>query len=1507
MPFQPISDTSFGGVEQQMPSSADMAVASPSPIPDKFLKFNNGNSTSPRDILAQYTPSPQAAPPDSVKLENGKMFDASSQPKNFQPIPGTNFQPIDTSDSTPKNFQPVAPADTSGPSNPASWLVDQFKSAGQTVNEQEWATKGQTNHEQALGLLAGAVQQTPTIAAWFAQIASTGFKSLAQTLNPLQSINPLVGIDSGLDYQKIAKEHQAIADTVNNIWNKAGGSTVDAIANENPTAQATGSLLGAIPKFIHNAIQDSASYFKAENPQALADVGTTFILGAMGGLEKVQTLEKINTNTGLTSEQMSVLHEHGMQAVFDRIDNQPELRSQLSLDLGDETASQEGGNKFGVDPKTLETDESGVQYDPKLSADVAGEEAKGVESKTPDLVDQAQVEEINVKGVPEDPTINNLPETKSNSFFNDDAMEQANRDQVDPANDDTRSQTRVDMTPIDYGRYTSQRELGFNSESATKRESIEKGIANGGLSETPQLTVDKVGDKWMVVDHDGRHRSDVLLKQGAADMPVRIIDDSNNQSFLKENPKELTSQDGGILKNPAFKEEGNSTVRQINKGTFGQSGSVRLFGLTDTPKEAIDFDRAKKVVGRTDEDVPTWTSKNKPPTQDMRARLGLGTGSWRTLNELMKNLDVPGHAIKVAAYLDDTMHLLKEDLERYILTEIHPHASAFLNYYKANTEIGFLRMYKTLKVDAPIALWFERNRDEWFNGTDYAPTIAQMKDKGMSAGSALAWDHLYKGFDAAWPKLVDFAKLKGIDLPPRIPGYLPHFTQGAWKVKLFSQSGAGSPRYIATIGTNSAKEAARLKGLADKLIDPKDPDQANWQTRIDPPKREGDMATMINGIFGVQEMMDRKGKMNALLQKLYEQASIGTLNSAMERQKTPQILHNLERISMSKDGQVSGFQLAPKEAWQSIKRLNQLMEAIPTMSMRAHFIRDTLLPLEEKGYFKNMPNLLTFTQEITKQFLHISDVSSSHIDNFFMDQFAHHGMDPNIPINAMRQFYSGASKFFLFDNIGYWSQQVLQKLVNGGAIFSAAANLSEAGYKNFSLTKAIAEDLAYSSRLIKLGSGESLHSYMQMTGHATPSFVENMDQGPKMLQDPIAKGAERYTRQGGARLGYTLFRQVLDEKQSLNAAGKLTDQINANYDSELGKGYGLSKEGQIMKPLTMFVQFTAHQFQFFKNQMQTMANATRAGNPRAMMYASGGLVYTMASMVALGGLGGIVGSQTYDNLIWALNNLFGLELPSTKKIARNAGDFFRTQNFGGQYANLLAKFAEFGIPSTLSGYDVSSSLRGPSIAVPEAAMAFIQSVVGYGALTARWLASQVGGIPITKKELGEANKTSPRPIRGFLEHAIRGNVYDSIAKGVLGGQGEMAPAYSDITLPGNYKRSPGDIILDYLGAHSVPEAANNTTLSLQKQTQGLLELQATRIVTDLSEDPTGPRSDELKKKLQQLALRGGADATAVVSAITKYQMNKQMTQDQRTEVGLDSIQSLAKWRSYMDLKKSEPK
>src|SRR5207245_777944 len=120
------------------------------------------------------------------------------------------------------------------------------------------------------------------------------------------------------------------------------------------------------------------------------------------------------------------------------------------------------------------------------------------------------------------------------------------------------------------------------------------------------------------------------------------------------------------------------------------------------------------------------------------------------------------------------------------------------------------------------------------------------------------------------------------------------------------------------------------------------------------------------------------------------------------------------------------------------------------------------------------------------------------------------------------------AKWYLLYSPRFWAVQTLQKVMTMGWAYSSNMKMMLAGLPKASVEKAFFQDFFSTSRGTKLSTGENLKEYIEREGHATPYYVESIDPTTR-FNDPVAKAIERYTRQGGARLAYNLFRQNMPE------------------------------------------------------------------------------------------------------------------------------------------------------------------------------------------------------------------------------------------------------------------------------------------------------------------------------------------------------------------------------------------
>jgi len=1033
---------------------------------------------------------------------------------------------------------------------------------------------------------------------------------------------------------------------------------------------------------------------------------------------------------------------------------------------------------------------------------------------------------------------------------------------------------------------------------------IHQAVQSGrGLTTFPEMSFDKnPNGTWQMQGDvknpafDGRHRIDYLSQTGQHGIPV-IIHDMTHGDLNRENPEFVYDASGKKVRMPAnlYPEQ----PKAIDPETINPAAPRPDLSAMLTTKEEKAYQLGKELFGGLGNlSVPEFGAVYNLSgfNEDVASRIGLGTGSFRVFIEAGNNIKNPKHTSHVLWYVERSMHYFQEGAERKIAEGLHPQKVAAYQYYKPQDLIRRKAMYPILKNDVKNAIWFEQNPDKWFNGKDWHPTQEQLMDPNLSpyplsAQSASIWQGIGLGMDRNWPDIVEFSHMKTGETPTRTPGYMFHVSKGPWKTVLVRSNPDGTRTNVRTLSSSNKAERDRLAQLLDEH---KPNDNQHTVVTLDP-RINNDMADALHDVMQSHSKTDDP-EIEKILMEVYARNALGELSQSMERQEEPQDLYDMHRI-------VSGdrFEFNEKQAFDALQNYFKLMEHIPVAVMRARFMRDRLFPLAQTGLFTKFPKLGNAVEEYVKAFLHVPETASSHVDNFFTDIAIKMGQDPKLPANITRQLAGWGAKFFLLWSVPFWvvgqAFQSIQAIPDMNVVNSQILQL---GMKPPSILKALAQSLI-PSQLVKLSTGETLAHYTEVTGHANPQFIENIDKSG-FLEDPVAKALDRFTRQQSAVRAYYLFRQVFDEETALNAAMWSTDKDNVPYTRELGKNFLFQKEGEILSPVGLFMQFTLHQFQRVSWQIQTLGKAIGSKEPEAVIHAMIGLGGTMAMFMALAGLRGLPMASNWDTIAEWFNKAFGTTWMTTKELARSVGDLLREHNFGDEGANLFAKWAEFGIPSAQSGYDMSSSGQGPGLQFPEVFLKFLSNLIDVGIVTAKWL-SPVG---ISRETLGQDINQLPRPLRMTAEEALRNRDVVDILKDIWSGRGEQAPNPHDVTLPGDYHRTPMDMIMYLFGVKSTGESAVNTTMQIDTRAQAVEAAQVQSLLQQIKEDPNGSSRAE---KLQMLIYKYHQNPETVLEAIDKYQIERQMTETGRRKYEMDptSLTSIAHMQRWLKENNIAPK
>ena len=228
-------------------------------------------------------------------------------------------------------------------------------------------------------------------------------------------------------------------------------------------------------------------------------------------------------------------------------------------------------------------------------------------------------------------------------------------------NDPNSKSSVVWMKPKDFKALADDRPANFNDGfSQKKRDSIKQGLnTDEGLKQTPYLSVD---DKGNVLTHNGRHRMDVLEKEGVDLVPVEIknLPKGAPIDFLTPQ-KNAASQDkimlGNRIESSSTKNNIDSihfskpnTIGGVGKSAFGQGGAINLTGLfkSDTLES-----KAKTL------NVLDWTSEFLEKYPQYQGKPEVAAEMYKRLNPLSES-----NPQSVKEFLDNSETL--QGLDHYL-------------------------------------------------------------------------------------------------------------------------------------------------------------------------------------------------------------------------------------------------------------------------------------------------------------------------------------------------------------------------------------------------------------------------------------------------------------------------------------------------------------------------------------------------------------------------------------------------------------------------------------------------------------------------------------------------------------------------------------------------------------------------------------------------------------------------------------------------------------------------
>lgn len=1059
------------------------------------------------------------------------------------------------------------------------------------------------------------------------------------------------------------------------------------------------------------------------------------------------------------------------------------------------------------------------------------------------------------------------------------------------------------MKPQDFEKYTSKRDVGYSSETASKYKSINEGLnSDKGLDDVPTLYLGKTDDGMTIVrDHDGRHRSDILAQRGMEAMPVKL---SFDDGYDKDNaPQVIKSQSGEVVPMPKiFNYAGTvkaDAAKALGEQVPSQGGFIKFKNFYDPEKNkrgrAMDLSaffpgsegsaKTQALLGRFDINgtqfvkafQKTFGNEGLKKMQLWYQDFGsVTTSSFRAVNRYIT--DPANLQNLVLKFWDDKIHLGKEE-EHGLNEVVRKGFKPYEDYYNIGVGDRFRFKMSDYKNDVSVAVKMEKDPTTWFDGKNYIPTVEQMQKAGMTPGGAKAWLAVHNTFDTIWGTLAKASAYAGVHMPERIPGYIPHIFKGPYKVVLKDMTDPANPTHISEYNYYSQKAAESMLENNKHVLD----GNPGYSLELEIPETIGkNTASMINGIWDAKTLMDKNAGLTKLLDTLYEGSVKGIVSSVLDRANITKAGHLLSRIN--EPGQ---FGLKDSQVREAAKMIKVVAQDVNGWYARTKFVNETLFPLDAVGMLSH-DKTRNAAKNYMESFFGIPDKFVPDLDWIFRDDAIKAGMDPGIWNALSKNLRSGFSKYYLFFKAPFYATNSLQFTLGLGHIFSVKAMSLVNGEKAGSIMK-MYNDLALNK------DGSRLNQIAMEKGHADPEFMEQMD--PGQIRDPIAVGIERQTRLTTFKMGYHYYKQIMPEEAAIHAAGAFGKTISVPYSAEVGQPVVINRLPTMIKPLVLFSTYNAHMISLASQGFRILSEAVSSRNPSAIVHAMAGLASVQAINVGLFGLGGLVMTKEYNDITKFINETFGTAIPDTTWMAR------KIAGWAGTKGDVL----ENGALSRTMGYDVSGSGQGANMSMPLAGLDAIKSIGEAAILALRYAGSQAGvGQKPSKAETWEWAKTMPSQWRGAVEYMIKEpSMKDMVSK--LYGEtkdwsvGHNSQGGQDINALGLPRTHSQTIIHALTGMIPNQEAEANKSLKIEKQQKAEEEFDAGKTIQRLKEGNMSQA--EQSKAILMLSQKWWKDPGSIIDQMINAKMNQSMSDEQRRGMGatkdLESMEWYDKWQKNL--------
>lgn len=1056
------------------------------------------------------------------------------------------------------------------------------------------------------------------------------------------------------------------------------------------------------------------------------------------------------------------------------------------------------------------------------------------------------------------------------------------------------------IKPIEYRRYAAQMEQG---EFYPQRyDAIRAALDNGGLDAIPTLDVEKIGEHWTVVNHDGRHRSDVFLERGKGPMPVLVRDVSDTQSFWSENPTALRGQDmQTILRNPAARVHGGGVLTMgVDPAKFTESMRTAWANWKGAQQEsgprAGKFEELAGLPSMSTETFIKHLASAELLPGDTRVQVGLASASYRAVNQALRNPKSLAH--QVLLHFDHRIRNIfryEQELNANIREKFHD----FSDHYKATALLKRNAKVEEFRNDLRIALSFEKDPQSWGGGPGkWYPSLDDLMNRGMSVEAAKVWRGVFDMMEQTFNVLEATITKAGVKMPARVPGYLPHVFSGPYRLVIAEgPTNVPNPSYVGEMGFYNMRDLEKTKAILEARFKDK-----NYSYEIERPTAWGNEASdLLNGLYRASSIQAAARQTSNLMKTIYESNAKGIIGSALERQKVPKWGHTLDRV-VSAD---PVMQLPRGRIVDAMTSLHKSAEAVNAWSARVRFVSETLFPLEQGGYLQPGTNLHKSVHRYMEAYMKIPNPIFKELDAKTRDILIAQGLDPSLAHTVMEHINSGFAKYFLFGNIPFYVVNALQSTVALPNLALKKSMQQLAGERTGSISKALKDatkDIydGWSVLTIERRFNSPVMKWAYDQGYLNPVLVEYMDNA--RFSDPVALKIDQKTRWTAFAINYHYYKQMHPEMTARRLAGEATNEVAVPYSHQVGAPLVLGKVPVIGRPMVMFATYMMHMFGMMNQQRIVMQRAAVNKNPKAFANALASAAGLQTMNVMLYGLGGLALYQNWNDIIMFLNQTMGTTFKTSEEVGREWDKKLGTDG-------LLT----YGLVSKLLGYDISSSAQGVAYQAPLAGVTAFGSGITAGFLAGKWALNKAGVIDrqITKKEVWETARSMPAFWRGKVEWLLRSNILSPEKIPTQGVAGDFATMVtSDVNLPGPRRGGTdptdqwGDMLMRVLfGPVSMEEKQFGATERINKYRQARNAQRTANLAQRFREQGA---TDENVQEATKLAQDLGYNPDALLRAMVRYQLLRQLTPMERKMLQLGNTPAgILKLQQYQDLQAEE--